>query len=316
MNPLGDFFKKAGEALAEKADQAKKEVSKGNDRDPVVRVLKLKGTIMDGGGGGLGGGSSLNIDGLRDKIKHTFNTKGRLDAVALVINSPGGSPVQSDLIAREIRYWADKKDVPVFTFVEDVAASGGYWLACAGDEIYVLPASITGSIGVISSSFGFQDLIKKHGVERRVYTAGDNKSQLDPFKEPKQEDIDVLKDLQLKIHEDFKGWVKKRRAGKLKRTEKELMNGRYWTGQDSLDRGLVDGIGDIKGTLTDKFGERVQIVYPEPPVPNILKMLMGGGLAQMQASQKNIGEAAVDRLVEQAEHQAMWAKYGLKAPKL
>lgn len=287
----------------------------------VVSVIKLEGAIAAGKGGGLmgGGGRTLSLEGTRETIKEAFNRKGAV-AVALSINSPGGSPVQSDLIAREIRYWAEKKNLPVFAFVEDVAASGGYWLACSADKIYGMPSSITGSIGVIGSGFGFNKLIDKLGIERRIFTAGDNKSKADPFRPLEQKDLDAIADLQTKIHDDFKKWVKSRRGDRLNAPDKQLMNGDYWTSPDSVKFGLIDGIGELQQTMRDEYGEDVNIAYPSAEKPDplkLLKLLMGGGASAAfnAASTGNIGGAIVDRTLEQVEERTLWGHYGLTPPR-
>jgi signal peptide peptidase SppA len=280
-----------------------------------VAVIRLEGQIAAGGGGGLGGNKSLNLKSVRPRIKEAFNEKG-LVAVALSINSPGGSPVQSDLIAREIRYFAEKKNIPVFTFVEDMAASGGYWLACAGDEIYALPSSITGSIGVIGGGFGFDKLMAKVGVERRIYTAGKNKSSLDPFRPENPDDVKKIQELQGKIHEDFKNWVKLRRGSKLTSAdpkismEDKLMNGGYWTTADSQKFGLVDGVGELEATMRKKFGESINIDYGKADKPNLMQLLSGLTGARAQGS-STIGEDAVDQLLHRIEERARWNKFGL-----
>jgi signal peptide peptidase SppA len=201
---------------------------------PSISVLRLGGVIGKVGAGQKG----LTIEGLNEHIEEAFK-KSNLSAVCLVINSPGGSPVQSELIAARIMALSKEKDVPVYAFVEDVAASGGYWLACAADEIYASKSSIVGSIGVISAGFGFQDAIKKMGVERRVYTQGLNKSVLDPFLPEKKSDIDILLKLQKNTHNHFINHVKSRRKGRLTQTDEILFNGEFWSGNIAEDFGLT-----------------------------------------------------------------------------
>jgi len=221
---------------------------------PVVGVLRLAGVI-----GRLGPvRSGLTLSGLADAIERVFKLR-RLEAVALAINSPGGSPVQSALIAGRIRALAEEKDIPVFAFAEDVAASGGYWLALAGDEIYANESSIIGSIGVVSSGFGFTEMIKRFGIERRLHTAGSNKAMLDPFLPEKPSDLRHLKQLQGDIHETFEETVRGRRGEKLRAKEKDLFSGAFWTGSRALDMGLIDGIGDLRSVMRAKFGERVKL---------------------------------------------------------
>ncbi|MEO0359405.1 MAG: S49 family peptidase [Pseudomonadota bacterium] len=211
-----------------------------------VSVVRLNGLIATGRG--------LNDAGLAPVFEKAFAKKP--DAVALVINSPGGSPVQSSLIGARIRRLADEKDVPVVAFVEDVAASGGYWLAAAADEIFVDPSSVIGSIGVISSGFGFHDLIQNYGVERRVYTAGTSKSQMDPFKPENPEDVERLKGLLNDIHDTFKTHITSRRSGKL--ADRDLFTGEIWVGQKGVDDGLADGIGHLVPMMNARFGDKVR----------------------------------------------------------
>lgn len=223
-------------------------------KPPIVPVLRLSGVI--GQGGGLRQG--LTLAGLAGPIEKAFSMK-RAPAVALAINSPGGSPVQSALIAGRIRELAAEKKKPVYAFVEDVAASGGYWLALAADAVYADKSSIVGSIGVVSAGFGFPELIARHGVERRVYTAGSSKVILDPFKPEREEDVEKLRALQRDIHEAFKDYVRDRRSGKLTAGDDILFEGDFWTGSKALEFGLVDGIGHMLPVLREKFGEKVKL---------------------------------------------------------
>ena len=221
---------------------------------PVVGVLRLEGII--GSMGPLRRG--LTLSGQAEAIEEVF-TLGRIKAVAIVINSPGGSPVQSALIAKRIRDLSEEYDIPVFAFAEDVAASGGYWLACAADEIFAQESSIIGSIGVVSSGFGFPELIKKWGIERRVYTSGDQKAGLDPFQPEKRADVKHLKELQADIHDDFKQMVSSRRGDRLQAEDKVLYSGEFWTGKRALGLGLIDGIGDLRAVMRERFGNNVKL---------------------------------------------------------
>jgi len=224
----------------------------------------------------------------------------KISHVAISINSPGGSPVQSHLIYSYIRELADKKKVKVLIFAEDVAASGGYLISCAGDEIYANSSSIIGSIGVISASFGFKDLIQKIGVERRVYTAGKNKSTLDPFVEEKEEDVKRLKSIQLELHDDFIKVVETSRRSKLKDPEKNnIFTGEFWTGKTALKLGLIDGIGNAEQVLKEKFGDKVVIKKFEKQKSFIAKKL--------SSSIKD----PVDSLANILEEKSMWQKFGL-----
>lgn len=217
---------------------------------PSVAVIRLAGVI-----GGQGRGT-LNDAALAPVIEKAF-AKGKPAAVALEINSPGGSPVQSSLIGARIRRLAEEKDIPVIAFVEDVAASGGYWLAAAADEIYADPSSVVGSIGVISASFGLDRFIDNHGIDRRVYTAGKSKSTLDPFRPEKAEDVERLKGLLEDIHTNFKDHVTARRGNKLP-AEKDLFTGEFWLATKATDLGLIDGIGHLRPMMKDRFGDKVR----------------------------------------------------------
>ena len=225
------------------------------NKKKVIPHVRLSGIIGNVGRFKQG----IDLANQRDILKKAFSVK-KISHVAISINSPGGSPVQSHLIYSYVRQLADKNKVKVIVFAEDVAASGGYFIACAGDEIYANSSSIIGSIGVISASFGFKDLIKKIGVERRVYTAGKNKSTLDPFVEEKEEDVKRLKNIQLELHADFIKIVEKSRGSKLKDPEKNnIFTGEFWTGKTSLKLGLIDGIGNADQILKEKFGDKAII---------------------------------------------------------
>ncbi len=218
--------------------------------DPLVAVVRMQGVIASGARG------TLSDQALAPVIERAFS-RGKPDAVALVLSSPGGSPVQSSLIGMRIRRLAEEKKVPVYAFVEDVAASGGYWIAAAADEIFADASSIIGSIGVISSSFGAHQFIERYGIERRVYTAGESKSQLDPFKPEKPEDVERLKGILDDLHLNFIDHVKGRRGDKLN-GETELFNGEFWLAGRAKELGLIDEIGHLKPVMQDKFGEKVK----------------------------------------------------------
>jgi len=260
-------------------------------RAPIMPVLRLAGTI--GAVPFRGGG--LTLQALGDDIERAFSLK-RAPAVALIVNSPGGSPVQSSLIAQRIRQLAEEKQKPVIAFVEDVAASGGYWLACAADEIVVDASSVIGSIGVISAGFGFTDLIAKIGVERRVYAAGDNKALLDPFRPERQSDIEILRALQGDIHDAFKQHVKARRGDRLGADPDQLFDGRVWTGQRAVELGLADRIGDIRSVARQRYGERIRLL----PVNRKRSWLA-----------KRLGaEAFADALLTRLEDRLRWSGLG------
>ncbi len=221
---------------------------------PLVTVLRLSGVI--GSVGPMRRG--MTMAALAETIERAFRPSG-LAAVALAVNSPGGSPVQSSLIARRIRALSVEKSVPVIAFVEDAAASGGYWLACAADEIFADASSIVGSIGVVSGGFGFTGLIRRLGIERRLHTSGDNKAMLDPFSREDPDDVERLKVIQGDIHEAFRQHVRERRGGRLKAADDILFNGEFWTGRRALELGLIDGLGDLRGILRQRFGEKVRL---------------------------------------------------------
>lgn len=218
--------------------------------DPTVAVIRMSGVI------GTQGRMALNDVSLAPMIEKAF-ARGKPVAVALVINSPGGSPVQSSLIGARVRRLAEEKEIPVFAFVEDVAASGGYWLAAAADEIYADASSVVGSIGVISASFGLDKLIENYGVERRVYTAGTSKSMLDPFRPEKPEDVARLKTLLEDIHVNFKDHVTARRGNKLP-ADQDLFTGEVWLGKRAIDVGLIDGLGHLRPKMKERFGDKVR----------------------------------------------------------
>ncbi|WP_318658526.1 S49 family peptidase [Indioceanicola profundi] len=277
----------------------------GLENPPVVSLIRLSGVIAAGGGPLRQGG--LNIAGTAPLLERAFAPAG-LAAVAIVINSPGGSPVQSALIGKRIRALAEEKRVPVIAFVEDVAASGGYWIACAADEIVADPSSVVGSIGVISASFGFTEAIRKLGVERRVYTAGENKSILDPFQPEKEEDVARLKSLQLEIHDAFKQWVGQRRAGKLNGDAAELFSGAFWTGAKGLELGLVDRLGDARTVLRERFGNKV-VIRGIGQKKSLFSRLRFSVVAPEIGS--DLLSDLPSGLMTAMEDRAMWARYGL-----
>lgn len=270
-------------------------------RGPVVPVVRLSGVIASGG---LLGSRGLSIENVAPLLKRAFDMRGA-KAVALAVNSPGGSPVQSALIGQRIRLLAAEKDVKVIAFVEDVAASGGYWLACAADEIIVDPSSIVGSIGVISAGFGFQDLIARIGVERRMHTSGERKSMLDPFRPEKAEDVERLHRLQAEIHDGFKDWVRERRAGKLKADEATLFSGEFWTGKRGLELGLVDGTGELRTTLQARYGAKVHLPVIGPRRRLLSRLGLGTSIGGMAID--GIGPATLAAIEERLH----WQRFGL-----
>jgi len=273
---------------------------------PVVPVVRLAGTI----GAVTPLRPGMTLAGVAKMLERAF-TMRHARAVALVINSPGGSPVQSRQIYLRIRQLAAEKKLPVLVFVEDVAASGGYMIACAGDEIFCDPSSILGSIGVVGGSFGFQELIRKIGVERRLYTAGEHKAMLDPFLPEDPEDVARLKAIQRDIHALFISLVKDSRGAKLKGADDVLFTGEYWAGEQSVALGLADGFGDLRSTLRARFGEKVLTPLVAPP-----RGLLSGLLGRRAAGADSLAgldgiRALPDDLISALETRAIWAKFGL-----
>lgn len=256
-------------------------------KPPVVAVIRLQGIIATGARG------QLNDAGLAQLIEKAFR-RGRPAAVALAINSPGGSPVQSALIAARIRRLAKEKNIPVYAFVEDVAASGGYWLATAGDEIWADDSSILGSIGVISSSFGLHEFIGRYGIERRVHTAGKSKSMLDPFQPEKAADVKRLKALQERIHQNFIAQVQDRRGTKLS-DNKDLFTGEIWVGQDAVDEGLADGIGHLVPKMKERYGDKVLLIP----------------YGQRRSIWQRFGGRVLGGAIAEIEERAEFARFGL-----
>ncbi len=265
----------------------------------IVSVINLSGVI--GKSEITKSGLSLNL--LNDSIEKAFSFN-KLVAVCLIINSPGGSPVQSELIANRIIQLSLEKKVPVYSFVEDVAASGGYWLACAGNEIYASKSSIIGSIGVISSSFGLHKAIDKLGIDRRVYTQGNNKSILDPFLPEKENDVKIIKNIQKQIHNHFIDYIKTRRGNKIKKEDKIIYNGEFWAGQQALEYGLIDGIDNIYNFLNTKYGDSIRIEHISIKQNWFKKKL---GLAIETATEK-----LVSKSINAIEHKAFTDKYNLR----
>ena len=272
---------------------------------PVVPVVRLSGVI--GAVTPLRPGMSLA--GVARLLERAFNTRNA-KAVALVINSPGGSPVQSRQIYLRIRQLAAEKKLPVLVFVEDVAASGGYMLACAGDEIFCDPSSILGSIGVVGGSFGFQELIAKIGVERRLYTAGEHKATLDPFLPENPDDVARLKTIQREIHAVFIDLVKQSRGARLKGADDYLFTGEYWAGDRSVALGLGDAIGDLRSTLRARFGDKVRtpVIAPSGGLLSGLFGRKSAGAGSFAAWEGHSGLG--DELISAMESRAVWARYG------
>lgn len=267
------------------------------NQNPIVASLTLSGVI----GKDSKLESGINIENSAPLLKKAFETKNA-KAVAISINSPGGSPVQSELIYNYIRELSKEKKVPVYTFAQDLSASGGYWLLLSGDEIYAHNSSLIGSIGVIFSGFGFVDLIKKIGVERRIYTEGKNKAILDPFTPEVEENIEILKNAQKSIFESFKELVSTRRNGKLTKAEDELFTGAFWSGKDAFKLGLIDGISDMRHKMKEKFGEKVEI----KEITN-----KKGFLKSLLSSKSTIGRDLSNNILYKIEEKLSFNKFGL-----
>jgi len=269
------------------------------DPPPRVNMVRLAGVI-----GRIGPvGAGMTLAGLERTLVRAF-TGRNLKAVALAVNSPGGSPVQSALIAGRIRQLAEEKRLPVLAFAEDVAASGGYWLACAADEIFANENSIVGSIGVISTGFGFPEALDRLGIERRVHAAGEHKGMFDPFRPEAPTDIARLTAIQIDMHDSFKRMVRARREGKLTAPDDELFEGDIWTGAQALPLGLIDGLGDAHDVLRARFGERVRIVPVSARINPLRRWLGRGG--QDQAAYAHVAAA-----LAAFEDWAHWKRLGL-----
>jgi serine protease SohB len=265
---------------------------------PVIPVVRLTGVI----GFSTPLRPGLTLAGVARMLDRAFATR-HSPAVALAINSPGGSPVQSHLIFRRIRQLAAEKNRRVIAFVEDAAASGGYMIACAADEIVADPHSIVGSIGVVGGTFGFDKAIGKLGIERRLYTSGERKATLDPFLPENPDDVERLKKLQREIHDSFIALVKSRRSGKLNGAESDLFSGEYWVGERALELGLVDSVGDLRAALRERFGDKVVTPLISTERSWLGRRVPGVG-----------GEALgglADEVISAIEARALWARYGL-----
>jgi signal peptide peptidase SppA len=270
-----------------------------------IPVVRMTGTIMAGGGQFR---PTLSLATTAAQLERAFAFSDA-PAVAIAINSPGGSPVQSRLIHKRIRDLAEEKNKKVLVFVEDVAASGGYMIAVAGDEIFVDPFSIVGSIGVISATFGFPERLKKVGVERRVYTAGANKSVLDPFQPEKAEDVERIKALQVDMHESFIELVRQRRGDKLA-NDPDLFTGLFWVGKKGVELGLADALGDMRGVLKSRFGDRTQLKLITQP-RGLFGRRLGIFGSRKSVSADDIAGAAAQGLIDAVAERALWGRFGL-----
>jgi len=269
---------------------------------PVVPVVRLSGVI----GAVTPLRPGLTLAGTARALERAFSVP-RARAVALLINSPGGSPAQSHQIFSRIRQWAEQKKIPVVAFIEDVGASGGYMLACAADEIVCNPFSIVGSIGVVGGSFGFPKLMEKLGIERRVYTSGERKVMLDPFQEEKPDEVKRIKAIQKDIHERFIALVKERRGARLKGNDKTLFSGEFWAADKAIELGLADSLGDLRSTLRCRYGDKVRT-----PLIAAERGLLGrrlSGVGSLDRLMPQDGFAA--DLISALEARALWSRYGL-----
>jgi len=274
------------------------------ERGPVVTAIKLHGLITPTPAPLSRG--VINLASLDSVLTRAFGYE-RLRAVALSINSPGGTPTQSALVAERIRGLADHKRVPVLAFCEDVAASGGYWLACAADEIIAHPTSVVGSIGVVSRGFGLHGLLERLGVERRLHTAGANKARLDPFLPEQEDDVAWLRGMQAELHEMFREWVCTRRGNVLATDQQDLFTGEVWTGRRAVELGLVDRLGTMRGEITKRYPE-AEIVTVEGRRPLLARL--GITPAATTLSSRNVPESAL-AMLEALEHRAAWSRFGL-----
>ncbi len=270
-------------------------------KGPVVPIIRLSGII--GSGGSALRGEGLSLQSVNNSLERAFKIRGA-KAVALAINSPGGSPVQSALITDRIRALAAEHDLPVLAFIEDVGASGGYWLALAADEIFADPNSLVGSIGVISAGFGFVETMKWLGVERRVYTAGESKSLLDPFRPEDPKGVDRLKDILEDAHVNFKAMVRQRRGEKLKGEDKDLFEGQIWSGARAVENGLIDGLGNLHGILKERFGDELRMPLITKPRPWWQRRF------RMSAAMIEPREW-IDGTLDSLSERALWARFGL-----
>lgn len=268
---------------------------------PVVPVVRLTGTI----GVATPLRPGLMLSSTARTLERAFAVHGAR-AVALLINSPGGSPSQSHLIFRRIRQLAEEKKLPVYAFIEDVGASGGYMLACAADEIVCDPYSIVGSIGVVGGTFGFVDLMHKLGIERRVYTAGERKVMLDPFQPEKPEDVARIKAIQADMHANFIALVKARRGTRLTGADETMFSGEFWTADRAIELGLADRIGELRGAMRERFGPKVKLPLIEAERSFLRRRLSGVGFSRALA-----GEGLADDFISAAEARALWSRFGL-----
>lgn len=296
--------------------------NRSKEAKAVVPVVSLKGVIQAGGRSVFGGAKPLNIETVKGNLTKAFNTAGAV-AVALDINSPGGSPTQSELIGKYIRRLAEEKNIPVYAFAQDVAASGGYWIACAADEIFAAETSTLGSIGVVTGGYGFKDLAKKLGVEDRTFTAGKAKRRMSPLRDVSPEDKEWLEERLGKMHELFKNWIMSRRGDKVvvpegqdkdQYLDNEIFTGDIWYGQEAVDLGLIDGVGYMDEVLREKHGDDIKISPIVEKRKGLLSMLapFGGASAGVSMSAEEMGAAAIRTAHEIATQEVAWSPYDMK----
>lgn len=303
--------RKSGKNSGEKGGLLPFNLLRWKDRGPLVPVVRLTGAI--GMAAPLRPG--LSLANCASVLGRAFSYRNAA-AVAIAINSPGGSPVQSRLIYSRIRALSEEKELPVYVFCEDVTASGGYMLALAGDEIYADPSSIIGSIGVIAAGFGFDKAIDKLGIDRRVYTAGKNKLSLDPFQPEKPEDVKRLKAIQNEVHELFKTMVRERRGDKLQAGDDKLFNGEFWAGSTALELGLIDGLGDLRAVMRDKLGDKVRLKLVASSRSWLRRNLAFPGMyagltANGEVAGLSLPPGWTDDVLSTLETRALWSRYGL-----
>ena len=267
----------------------------------IIGIIKLSGIISTETRLGSRGG--LNLNDLSDSLTKAFSFKN-VKAIVLLVNSPGGSPVQSALIANRVRDLAREKEIPVYCFIEDLAASGGYWLSCAADKIYAMESSIIGSIGVITSGFGAVEAIKKIGIERRVYSQGKNKGLLDPFLPEKKDDVKQILSIQKDLHAQFINWIKKRRGKRLKAKDEVLFNAGIWSGVKAKELGLIDGIGDYYNVMKSIFGDDIKF-------KDFSKKTSWFKQRFFSSKGSLISDTIINNLINKIEERIIWSKYGL-----
>lgn len=276
------------------------------ERGPVVAAVKLHGVITPTAALAPLGRGVINLAVMESVLTRAFGYE-QLQAVALLVNSPGGSATQAALVAERIRGLADHKRVPVLAFCEDVAASGGYWLACAADEIVAHPTSLIGSIGVVTQGFGLHGLLERFGVQRRLYTAGANKARLDPFLPEREDDVVWLRSMQTELHGMFRDWVCSRRGGTLATHQQDLFTGEVWTGRRALELGLVDRLGTMRGEIAKRY-PGAEIITVEGRRSLLVRLGLSSGVASLSG---RAGPESALAVLEALEHRAAWSRFGL-----